>query len=585
MVYLLLLPFIGLSDAKDTDVESIPVWSSHEPIHLARYSLLSLSCTAFAYLIWQLFFRYYNHLRQLSTFGHDNQRYFETPTNEVLAWLKEHLIYAPLFKVRHNREFRGWKNIHMGTLPSRFHSLLILGMLSLNFGLCLVNVPYQNRDSTAKAIRKSTGTVATANLIPLVLMAGRHNPLIRALRVPFDTWMLLHRWLGRIVVLESLVHTMTWGISYAEAENWRTVAAALVGGSFLRDGFVATCILTVILLQSPSPIRHAFYETFLHLHFVLAALTMAFLWVHLDGMHSQNYLFTAIILWISERTVRIVILIYRNYGPNSTMANVEILHGDAMRITLRLARPWTFKPGQHLYLYIPAVGWWTSHPFSIAWSENTHSDEEGLPSSEDDLLGNRQSTISLLVQRRAGMTDHLFRKASKGSTTYRALTEGPYGNIHSLDSYGTVLLFAGGLGIAHQISFVRHLVSGFAEGTLATRRIFLVWVVRSSAHLEWVRSWITSILEMDRQRDILRIMLFITQPQSTKEIQECSMTIPIFPGRPNVETLIDMEIGSQIGAMGVMVCGSGSLSDDVRHVCRRRQAASNIDFIEESFSW
>ncbi|KAJ5916358.1 hypothetical protein N7504_000373 [Penicillium tannophilum] len=472
----------------------------------------------------------------------------------------------------------------MGTLPSRFHSLLIFAMLSLNIVLCLVNVPYQNRDSAAKAIRKNTGTAATANFIPLVLMAGRNNPLIRALHVPFDTWMLLHRWLGRIVVLESLVHTMTWGISYAEAENWRTVFAALVGGSFLRDGFIATCILTVILLHSPSPIRHAFYETFLHLHFVLAAFTMAFLWVHLDGMHSQKYLLTAMILWALERVVRIVVLIYRNFGPNSTTANVEVLHGDAIRITLRLARPWTFQPGQHLYLYIPAVGWWTSHPFSIAWSEDTFSDE-CLPSSEDDLLGHRQSTISLIVQRRAGLTDRLFRNTSKGSITYRALTEGPYGNIHSLNSYGTVLLFAGGLGIAHQISFVLHLVSGFAEGTVATRRIFLVWVVRSSAHLQWVRSWITSILAMDQQRDILRIIVFVTQPQSTKDIQECLMTIPIFPGRPNIETLVDMEIGNQIGAMGVMVCGSGSLSDDVRHVCRRRQSTSNLDFIEESFSW
>lgn len=263
---------------------------------------------------------------------------------------------------------------------------------------------------------------------------------------------------------------------------------------------------------------------------------------------------------------------------------MEVLHGDAMRITLRLARPWTFQPGQHLYLYIPAVGWWTSHPFSIAWSEDTFSDK-CLPSSEDDLLGHRQSTISLIVQRRAGLTDRLFRNTSKGSITYRALTEGPYGNIHSLDSYGTVLLFAGGLGIAHQISFVRHLVSGFAEGTVATRRIFLVWVVRSSAHLQWVRFWITSILAMDQQRDILRIMVFVTQPQSTKDIQKCLMTIPIFPGRPNIETLVDMEVGNQIGAMGVMVCGSGSLSDDVRHVCRRRQSTSNIDFIEESFSW
>jgi len=256
-----------------------------------------------------------------------------------------------------------------------------------------------------------------------------------------------------------------------------------------------------------------------------------------------------------------------------------------MRITLQLARPWIFQPGQHLYLYIPAVGWWTSHPFSVAWSENARSDGEGLPTSGNDLLGNRKDTVSLIVQRRAGVTDHLFRKASKGSITYHALTEGPYGNIHSLDSYGTILLFAGGLGIAHQISFVRHLVSGFAEGTVATRKIFLVWVVRTLAHLQCVRSWITYILAMDRQRDILRIMVFVTQPQGTKEIQECSMTVPIFLGRPNVEPIVDMEIRNQIGAMGVMVCGSGSLSDDVRHVCRRRQSTSNIDFIEESFSW
>lgn len=63
------------------------------------------------------------------------------------------------------------------------------------------------------------------------------------------------------------------------------------------------------------------------------------------------------------------------------------------------------------------------------------------------------------------------------------------------------------------------------------------------------------------------------------------MTLPIFLGRPNVETLVDMEIENQIGAMGVTVCGGGGLSDDVRDVCRRRQSTSNMDFIEESFSW
>jgi hypothetical protein len=58
--------------------------------------------------------------------------------------------------------------------------------------------------------RTRTGTMAVVNLLPLVVMAGRNNPLIKLLNVPFDTWNLLHRWFGRIVVLESLAHILAW---------------------------------------------------------------------------------------------------------------------------------------------------------------------------------------------------------------------------------------------------------------------------------------------------------------------------------------------------------------------------------------
>jgi hypothetical protein len=80
-------------------------------------------------------------------------------------------------------------------------------------------------------------------------------------------------------------------------------------------------------------------------------------------------------------------------------------------------------------------------------------------------------------------------------------------------------------------------------------------------------------------------MLFVTRPRNTKEVRSPSATIQMFPGKPNIQTVIDAEAENQIGAMGVMVCGTGSLSDDVRRVCRQRQAGSNIDFIEENFSW
>lgn len=53
------------------------------------------------------------------------------------------------------------------------------------------------------------------------------------------------------------------------------------------------------------------------------------------------------------------------------------------------------------------------------------------------------------------------------------------GAIHSLDSYGCTVLIAGGIGITHSISYLRELVDGFAKGSVATRQIRLLWVIRS----------------------------------------------------------------------------------------------------------
>lgn len=53
------------------------------------------------------------------------------------------------------------------------------------------------------------------------------------------------------------------------------------------------------------------------------------------------------------------------------------------------------------------------------------------------------------------------------------------GGVHSYDSYGTTLLIAGGIGITNPISYLRELVNGFVDRSVATRRITLLWVVRS----------------------------------------------------------------------------------------------------------
>ena len=155
----------------------------------------------------------------------------------------------------------------------------------------------------------------------------------------------------------------------------------------------------------------------------------------------------------------------------------------------------------------------------------------------------------------------------------------------NLTSYGTVMLWATGIGITHQVPHVRDIVAGFANGTTATRRLTLVWIIQSPEHLEWIRSWMTTILSMPRRRDVFRILLFVTRPCSTKEIHSPSSSVRVFPGKPNVQAVIDQEMQEGVGAACVSVCGTGGLADDVRRAVRMRETVWNVDLCEESFSW
>ncbi|KAL1982833.1 hypothetical protein VTN96DRAFT_833 [Rasamsonia emersonii] len=349
-------------------------------------------------------------------------------------------------------------------------------------------------------------------------------------------------------------------------------------------------MFVTLMLHSFSALRHAFYETFLHLHILLVVVALVAVWYHLDGYPQQGWIVAAIGTWIGERVTRLVILTFRNIGNGGTTALVEALPGDTLRVSLRMARPWKFRPGQHLYLYVPSVGLWTSHPFSVAWSEGqeTLSEDKGIVMTRQDLLAT--TTLSLLIRRKKGFTDRLYKRAAGstfGRVSLKAFAEGPYGGLHSLDSYGTVLLFAGGVGITHQVPFVRHLVAGFANGTVATRRLALIWTVQSLDHLEWIRPWMKTIVEMSRCEEILRVQIFITRARDADEIPDNrpGAIITMSAGRPPIDTLIASEASQQVGAMVVVVCGAGSLGDDVRRVCRQRQNASHIDYMEESFTW
>ncbi|KAL9012147.1 MAG: hypothetical protein Q9173_003060 [Seirophora scorigena] len=532
------------------------------------------------------------------------QAYWGRNGSVIWPWLKKNLVYAPLRKKRHNRNVQMGR-LNMGTIPSRFHTLLLaLYILSNVAYCCLLNFRSCNPSALLAELRGRSGHLAFVNMMPLMVFAGRNNAFIPLLRVSFDTFNILHRWIGRLVVVEAIVHTGAWmavkHIADTVEGKPNGMMEALHGTPFLSWGTVSLVSMIFVMVQASSAIRHLAYEAFLHLHQLLAFT--AFLGAAIHGYQGQlpltNYVYITIAFWFLERFIRMSKIIYRNFGlRSSTRVTVEALP-EACRVTFELKRPWELQPGCHVYAHFPTLTWSvSSHPFSIAWYDTRPTpyrslENEKLPSSSKDLdspLPSRTTTsITLIMSKKEGMTAKLHARARaspSGIINIRGFIEGPYGGQESLHSYGTVLLFAGGVGITHQLSHVRDLLQTYNDATSAVRKVVLIWTVRSQDAFDWVHPWMTEIFQMPHRRQVLKVLLFVTKPRHAGDIVSRSNQVQMFGGRCKPGKIVEEEFEKRAGAMAVTVCGPGAFADEVRAATRERVQEGVVDFMEESFSW
>ena len=572
-------------------------------------SMVAIVLTVLGCRLWQLF---NSHLRRIYAMSGEKveQNYWTYEKSSLWPWVKQQITYAPLGKKRHNREIQLSSAVNYGTLPGRIHTALLLSYVISNIIYCSL-LDYKNKDKAAlmAEVRGRTGVLATANMIPLILLAGRNNPFIALLRVSFDTFNLFHRWIGRIVMAEGLTHVLAWGTNEVRAYGLRKTLDRLGSDAFFKFGTLAIIAIVIILFQSPSSVRHAFYETFLHLHQVLAVCAVLGVYVHLEvaQLPALPYIRTVVSIWIAERLFRQIRLVRLNISRRRgcTTVSVEALPGEACRVTFKLPCHVTIRPGSHVYAYLPTVSLWMSHPFSVAWTNVESEPPTGVhyhqllgPASPSSLekqarllrpaFSKTPTSLSLVMVARTGMTRTLYTKAmlAKDRIIHMpGFVEGPYAGHDDLSSYGTVVLFAGGAGITHHLIQIRHLIAAAQARTVATRAIVLAWSVRDVEALAWVRPWMDEILHMEGRRDVLKMYLYVTKPRGVRDLQSPSKLVKLVTGRCDPGAILDEEIPYRIGAMAVSVCGPGAFADEVRDAVRKRLHLGYIDMNEESFTW
>ena len=589
------------SSAQDVATQAYATQVSRD---LARNYLLALVAAMVLTFIYTSSLRLNQHIRRLASLSTGTQEYFTVPSRRQ-SWFKDHLFYAPLFQHRRATETKLAKHLNLGTLPTRFQSCFLTIMIMANVFVCTYNVPWH--DSGLKVlpvIRLRTGTLSVINLLPIMLMASVKNPLIQLLHISYDSFNLMHRWFGRMCILQAIVHTVCYAIPKGQEKGWPGIKIALQS-PFLYNGLISTVALALILFHGPKMVRSWAYEAFLHIHIALVVVSLVFLWMHLHGFPQRAILLGAVVIWIASRLMRLSTLLFRSVGRRGSTAVIEAMPGDALRISISAARPWKYRPGQSMYVTLPSVGLWTAHPFSVAWNDvewnksrpssfSSDYDEKKLTTkvTEIDPEDNGQETMSIVVKKRSGLTRKLYERVQKAGAaqgnklTMTAFVEGPYGNETSMASYGTVMLFASGVGITHQLPYVKELIDGYTNGTVAIRRLTLVWVVPGTECLEWVRPWMHQILAMEKRREVLKVLLYITRAGSGQDIKSPSETVRMTRGRPDVEALVRAEASNVVGCMALSVCAGGALSDEVRRVSRVMLGLGmNLDFVEEGFGW
>lgn len=134
---------------------------------LSNYLYIICGAVSAIIILWRICDGTTKLVRTVACLNNDRQRYFAAPSPNV-AFFKRHLLYAPIFRKRHNREFQLSSAINVGTLPTRFQLLFLAGYFATNVAFCVIEVPFaQSYEAAARMLLSRTGILATVNLVRL----------------------------------------------------------------------------------------------------------------------------------------------------------------------------------------------------------------------------------------------------------------------------------------------------------------------------------------------------------------------------------------------------------------------------------
>ncbi|KAI1768925.1 FAD-binding domain-containing protein [Hypoxylon sp. FL1150] len=314
----------------------------------------------------------------------------------------------------------------------------------------------------------------------LYLLASRANVIAFIVGMSYERLNWLHRWVARTMFVTASVHGFTFWHEWVQHDmvDWELEMMPMV-----KYGFGAWGILLWMTITSFKPFRSMAYELFVIQHILAAIIFLWVVYVHVPKSARYNVWF-AIAALCFDRAFRLGLLFWHNIKLRPNRSCCEggqwIGHqtqlspvGESMTVLTIKDVHFKWKPGQHLYLWMPSVAPFEAHPYTIA---SAHQMPETCICN----------SIQLVVRAHSGFSKRLNRIARKLETssqkkTLTALVVGPYGHPTCWDAFETLVLISASTGASYTLPLLESVLR--SKATSCIKRVDFLLAARQGEEI------------------------------------------------------------------------------------------------------
>ncbi|KAL2162392.1 hypothetical protein VTH06DRAFT_7305 [Thermothelomyces fergusii] len=307
------------------------------------------------------------------------------------------------------------------------------------------------------------------------------------------------------------------------------------------------------------------YEVFYVTHITCWVLAIVALGIHRPEIAHKTLVvvLTAASMWFVDRVIRACRILY--YSTNNE-AKLYPLPDESTKVVFKKA-PVRTRPGEHCFIWIPAVRKFETHPFTV---------HGGSP-------------VEFTVKARNGFTRalHKYAAAHPGEAVTASL-DGPYGTFPDPMDFDKTVLIAGGGGASFTFGLAVNVLGRMDEDS--PKHIIFIWSVRKHKNLFWFREQLELLRTHVRSPRAEHASL--AEKESLKAVDAVAHTFcghPVKIGRPDAASVIRDAVKTTPRNKRVLVaaCGPDGLMRVVRDTTAKLIVAHGpaVELHCEEFGW